>query len=42
MSEVTFAKATLLELVWRALFRCPTKMRKRFTSIQVQAKEYLA
>jgi hypothetical protein len=34
--------AMVLELVWRALFRCPTKMRGRFTSIQVQAKEFLS
>jgi len=39
---VVDSDAMVLELVWRALFRCPTKMRGRFTSIQVQAKEYLA
>jgi hypothetical protein len=33
--------AMLLELVWRALFRCPSKMRKRFTAVQVRAKEFL-
>jgi hypothetical protein len=34
--------AMVLELVWRALFRCPTKMRKRFNSIRVQAKEFVS
>ena len=39
---VVDSDAMVLELVWRALFRCPSKMRGRFTSIQVHAKEYLA
>ena len=39
---VVDSDAMVLELVWRALFRCPTKMRGRFTSVQVQAKEFLA
>ena len=30
----------VLELVWRALFRCPAKMYKRFTVVRVQAKEF--
>ena len=38
---VVDSDAMVLELVWRALFRCPTKMRRRFTSVQVQAKEFL-
>ena len=38
---VVDSDAMVLELVWRALFRCPTKMRGRFTSVQVQAKEFL-
>lgn len=39
---VVDSDAMVLELVWRALFRCPTKMRGRFTSVQVQAKEFRA
>ncbi|MDP9044240.1 MAG: DUF2169 domain-containing protein [Pseudomonadota bacterium] len=31
----------VLELVWRALFKCPTKMRGRFASVQVQAKGFV-
>lgn len=34
--------AMVLELVWRALFRCPPKMRDRFTAVKVEAKEFLA
>jgi hypothetical protein len=34
--------AMLLELVWRGLFRCPPRMRDRFTSVRVQCKEFLA
>ena len=33
--------AMLVELVWRGLYRCPPKMRDRFTAIRVQAKEFL-
>jgi hypothetical protein len=32
--------AMLLELVWRGLFRCPPKMRDRFTAIHVHAKPF--
>ncbi|WP_250475597.1 DUF2169 domain-containing protein [Caballeronia sp. GAFFF1] len=32
--------ALVVEMVWRAIFRCPPKMRDRFTAIRVQAKEY--
>jgi hypothetical protein len=32
----------VLELVWRALFRCPARMRNRFTAVRVRAKEFLA
>ena len=38
---VVDSDAMMLELVWRALFRCPPKMRNRFTSIRVQSKEFL-
>ena len=38
---VVDSDAMVLELIWRALFRCPTKMGRRFTSIQVRAKEFL-
>jgi hypothetical protein len=34
--------AMVLELVWRALFRCPPKMHKRFTAVRVQSKEFIA
>lgn len=34
--------AMVLELVWRALFRCPPRMRDRFTSVRVQCKEFIA
>ncbi len=34
--------AMVLEMVWRALFRCPPKMRNRFTSVRVQSKEFIA
>ena len=33
--------AMLVELVWRGIYRCPPKMRDRFTAIRVQAKEFL-
>lgn len=33
--------AMALELVWRALYRCPAKMRGRFAAVRVQAKEYI-
>lgn len=33
--------AMVVELVWRGLYRCPPKMRNRFASIRVQAKEFL-
>ena len=32
--------ARVVELVWRALFRCPPKMHDRFTAIRVAAKEF--
>jgi len=38
---VVDSDAMILELVWRALYRCPAKMRDRFTAIRVQAKEFL-
>jgi hypothetical protein len=34
--------AMVLELVWRTLFRCPPRMRDRFTAVRVQAKEFVA
>jgi hypothetical protein len=34
--------AMVLEMVWRALFRCPPRMRDRFTSVRVQCKEFIA
>ncbi|SAK77923.1 hypothetical protein AWB76_05176 [Caballeronia temeraria] len=37
---VVDSDALILELVWRAIFRCPPKTRDRFTAIRVQAKEY--
>lgn len=39
---VVDSDAMVLELVWRALFRCPSKMRKRFTAVRVQAKEFVS
>lgn len=33
--------AMLVELVWRGLYRCPPKMRNRFSGIRVQAKEFV-
>ena len=39
---VVDSDAMVLELVWRALFRCPPKMRHRFTAVHVRAKEFLA
>ena len=36
------SEALTLELVWRAIFRCPPRMRNRFTSIRVDAKEFLS
>lgn len=38
---VVDSDAMILELVWRALYRCPAKMRDRFTAVRVQAKEFL-
>jgi hypothetical protein len=38
---VVDADAMILELVWRALYRCPARMHDRFTAIRVQAKEFL-
>ena len=38
---VVDSDAMVLELVWRALYRCPAKMRGRFTAVRVQAKEYI-
>jgi hypothetical protein len=32
--------ALVLELVWRALFRCPPKMRQRFVAARVRAKAF--
>ncbi|ARN20667.1 DUF2169 family type VI secretion system accessory protein [Piscinibacter gummiphilus] len=34
--------AMVLELVWRGLYRCPAKMRDRFTAVRVRAKEFLS
>lgn len=34
--------AMVLELVWRAVFRCPPRMHKRFTAVRVQCKEFIA
>jgi hypothetical protein len=31
----------ILEMVWRALYRCPSKMRNRFTTISVHSKEFV-
>ena len=39
---VVDSDAMVVELVWRALFRCPPRMRKRFTAVQVQCKEFIA
>jgi hypothetical protein len=36
------SEALTLELVWRTLFRCPPRMRNRFTAIRVDAKEFLS
>ena len=33
--------AMLVELVWRGLYRCPSKMRNRFNAIRVRAKDFL-
>jgi hypothetical protein len=33
--------AMVLELVWRSLYRCPVKMRDRFTVVHVQRKEFV-
>ena len=30
-----------LELVWRSLYRCPAKMRKRFVSVGIRSKEFV-
>jgi hypothetical protein len=37
---VVDSDARVLELVWRALFRCPAKMYNRFTSVRIQSKEF--
>ncbi len=34
--------AMVLELVWRTVFRCPPRMRDRFTAVRVQCKEFIA
>ena len=34
--------AMILELVWRTLYRCPSKMRNRFTAVRVQTKEFIS
>ncbi len=36
------SEAMTLELVWRAIFRCPSRMRNRFTTIRVDAREFLS
>jgi hypothetical protein len=38
---VVDSDAMVLELVWRALYRCPVKMRNRFTVVRVHRKEFL-
>jgi hypothetical protein len=38
---VVDSDALRLELVWRALYRCPPKMRGRFTAVRVWAKEFV-
>ncbi len=37
---VVDADALVLELVWRALFRCPAKMHNRFAAVTVLTKEF--
>ena len=32
----------VLELVWRAIFRCPARMHNRFTAVRVTCKEFIA
>lgn len=39
---VVDSEAMTVELVWRAIFRCPARMRNRFTAIRVEAKEFLS
>lgn len=39
---VVDSEALTLELVWRAIFPCPARMRNRFTAIRVDAKEFLS
>jgi hypothetical protein len=39
---VVDTEALTLELVWRAQFACPARMRDRFTGIRVDAKEFLS
>jgi hypothetical protein len=39
---VVDSEALTLELVWRAIFPCPPRMRNRFTAIRVDAKEFLS
>ncbi|MET0348972.1 MAG: DUF2169 domain-containing protein [Rhizobacter sp.] len=34
--------AMVLEMVWRGLYRCPAKMRNRFTGVRVRAKEFVS
>ncbi len=36
------SESMVLEMVWRTVFRCPPRMRKRFTAIRVDAKEFLS
>jgi hypothetical protein len=38
---VVDSDSLVLELVWRALYRCPPKMRKRFTAVRVQVKDFV-
>jgi hypothetical protein len=41
-TAVVDSEALTLELVWRAIFPCPPRMRNRFTAIRVEAKEFLS
>jgi hypothetical protein len=39
---VVDSDALIVELVWRALYRCPPKMHNRFPVVRVRAKEFLS
>ncbi|RTL30417.1 MAG: DUF2169 domain-containing protein [Burkholderiales bacterium] len=39
---VVDAQRMQLEMVWRAIFTCPPRMRNRFTTIRVEAKEFVS